>query len=35
MTLDKGSWGLRREAQVGDYLSIHELIQTIAETVRY
>jgi alpha-L-fucosidase len=34
-TLDKGSWGLRREAQVGDYLSIHEVIQTIAETVRY
>jgi alpha-L-fucosidase len=34
-TLDKSSWGLRREAQVGDYLSIHEVIQTIAETVRY
>ncbi len=34
-TLDKASWGLRREAQVGDYLSIHQLIQTIAETVRY
>jgi hypothetical protein len=34
-TLDKASWGLRREAQVGDYLSIHEVIQTIAETVRY
>ena len=34
-TLYKRSWGLRREAQVGDYLSIHEVIQTVAETVRY
>jgi alpha-L-fucosidase len=34
-TLDKHSWGLRREAQVEDYLNIHQVIQTIAETVRY
>jgi alpha-L-fucosidase len=34
-TLDKHSWGLRREAQVADYLTIHDIITTIAETVRY
>jgi alpha-L-fucosidase len=32
-TLDKASWGLRREAQVSDYLTIHEIITTIAESV--
>jgi hypothetical protein len=35
MTLDIHSWGSRREAPVEDYLTIHQLIQTIVETVRY
>jgi alpha-L-fucosidase len=35
MTLDKHSWGFRRQANVADHLTIHQLIQTIAETVRY
>jgi alpha-L-fucosidase len=34
-TLDKHSLGLRREAQVADYLTIHDIITIIAETVRY
>ena len=33
-TLDKYSWGYRREAKFNDYLTINEIIQTIAETVR-
>lgn len=33
MTLDKASWGYRREAKAGDYLSIHELITTMAQTI--
>jgi hypothetical protein len=35
MTLDKKSWGFRREAKLGDYLTIKELLTTLAETVRY
>ncbi len=30
-----GVMGLRRQANVGDHLTIHQLIQTIVETVRY
>lgn len=33
MTIDSKSWGYRREAVEADYLSIHDLITTIAETV--
>ena len=34
-SVDRGSWGYRREAKFKNYLTIHEIIQTIAETVRY
>jgi len=33
MTLDKSSWGYRRNSQLSDYLSVHELISTLAQTV--
>merc|ERR1712080_717147 len=32
-TLDRGSWGYRREAKVSDYLSIEELLSTVINTV--
>jgi alpha-L-fucosidase len=34
MTVDKKSWGFRREAKLEDFLTIHELISKLAETVR-
>jgi alpha-L-fucosidase len=34
-TLDKISWGLRRDARADHYLSIHEVIQTVAESIRF
>ncbi|KAK3889033.1 hypothetical protein Pcinc_006909 [Petrolisthes cinctipes] len=33
MTLDRLSWGYRREATLSDYLSIHDLLTTLAQTV--
>ena len=34
MTIDKGSWGYRRNADVGSYLTQFEMIKTLAETIR-
>ncbi len=33
MTLDKYSWGYRRNSNIEDYMSIGELLRTMAETV--
>jgi alpha-L-fucosidase len=33
MTLDKESWGFRRNANYSSYLTTHELLQTLAETI--
>ena len=34
MTIDRRSWGFRREADLKDYLSIEELIKQLVSTVR-
>ncbi len=33
MTLDRYSWGYRRNADIRDYLSVEELLRTLVETV--
>ena len=34
MTIDRRSWGFRRETNLKDYLSIEELIKQLVSTVR-
>lgn len=34
-TIDKYSWGFRRNAKLQDFMSIEEILQTITESVRY
>lgn len=35
MTLDKRSWGYRRDMLISEVLTMKELIATLAETIRY
>ena len=35
MTIDKLSWGFRREAKLADYMEMDELIGLLVGTVRY
>ena len=34
MTIDKESWGYRRNAKLLDYLSMDDLTESLAQTVR-
>ncbi len=33
MTIDKGSWGYRRDARLSDYLNTHEIVKSLVSTV--
>ena len=35
MTIDRQSWGYRRNTNLSQFLSMDELIDTMVETVRY
>ncbi|VDI06081.1 Hypothetical predicted protein [Mytilus galloprovincialis] len=34
MTIDKHSWGYRRNSNIEDYLSVHDIISVFASTIR-
>ena len=34
-TVDRTSWGFRREATLSDFLSIEDILEELASTVRY
>lgn len=34
MTLDRKSWGFRRDASFDDFLSMEELLETLLKTIR-
>lgn len=34
MTLDRYSWGFRRDASIADFLSMEELLETVLNTIR-
>lgn len=35
MTIDKGSWGYRRNADLRDFYTIEELLKEVIYTIRY
>jgi hypothetical protein len=35
MTIDRGSWGYRRNADLSQYYSIEELLEEVVYTIRY
>jgi alpha-L-fucosidase len=35
MTLLKNSWGIRRDSQIDEYLTVNEMLRELASTVRF